>query len=186
MRALINDLLAYSRVTLDAKPFEPVSLSSVASDVVSDLEELIRQKEGDVDLGPLPTIEADRLQMYQLFQNLIGNGLKFHNALAHPVVRLSAQMLPADTPVNQEEISASYEIAVTDNGIGFDETERDRIFQMFQRLHGRNEFEGTGMGLAICRKIVERHHGQITARSQRGQGSTFLVTLPARHHTEDA
>ncbi len=172
MRTLINDLLTFSRVTTKAQPFQPIDLGKVAREVVADLEGRLQQTGGRVEVGELPTVEADPLQMRQLFQNLIGNGLKFHRPDVPPVVTVEARVVtvPSAAPV--------CELRVRDNGIGFEEQYADRIFQVFQRLHGRQEFEGTGIGLAICRKIAERHGGTITAHSQSGQGATFLVTLP--------
>ncbi len=172
MRRLINDLLAFSRVATKARPFEPVDLNVIAQEVLSDLEGTLQQAGGRVTVGPLPTVEADPLQMCQLLQNLIGNALKFRKPGEPPVVTVQGRDVrsPAAAPL--------CEIAVRDNGVGFEEQYLDRIFQVFQRLHGRQEYEGTGMGLAICRKIAERHGGTVTARSQPGQGATFLVTLP--------
>jgi PAS domain S-box-containing protein len=170
MRRLIEDLLALSRVTTKSQPLIPVDLNQIAADVVSDLETSITQSGGRIELGHLPTIEADPLQMRQLFQNLIGNGLKFRKPDVPPVVKIESSLVDGPTPTCR--------LSVSDNGIGFDEVYLDRIFQVFQRLHGRNEFEGTGIGLAICRKIAERHGGSITARSRPGEGATFLVTLP--------
>jgi signal transduction histidine kinase len=172
MRTLINDLLAFSRVATRAQPFKKIDVGQVAKDVVGDLEGRIQQVDGEVQLGELPEIEADPTQIRQLVQNLIANALKFHRPGVKPVVRVSARRLDAEGEPPRVEFSFA------DNGIGFEEQYLDRIFEVFQRLHGRNEFEGTGIGLAICRKIVERHGGTITARSQAGEGSTFVVTLP--------
>jgi signal transduction histidine kinase len=172
MRSLINDLLSFSRITTRAQPHQLINLSVVAEEVVSDLEGRLHQVEGKVMIGTLPAIEADALQIRQLLQNLIGNALKFHRTGVPPVVHLAAEIVtpPAGRPQCQ--------LTVTDNGIGFEEVYLDRIFNVFQRLHGRNEYEGTGMGLAISRKIVERHGGIITARSVLGAGSTFIIHLP--------
>ncbi len=170
MQTLINDLLTYSRVTSKAQPFSPVDLNQVASDVIVDLEERIAQTNGKIEVSPLPTIEADPLQMRQLLQNLAGNALKFHKVDVPPVVHIYA----AQSTDNQ------IEIRVSDNGIGFQEKYLDRIFQPFQRLHTRGEYEGSGMGLAICRKIVERHEGRITAQSSPDYGTTFIVVLPIK------
>jgi two-component system, NtrC family, sensor kinase len=124
-------------------------------------------------------LDADALQMRQLFQNLIGNALKFHRAGDVPVVKVYAETVSA----NGEEVRAHGDesfcrIVIEDNGIGFDEKYLDRIFTVFQRLHGRMEYEGSGIGLAVCRKIVERHGGQITAKSREGEGATFYIDLP--------
>jgi signal transduction histidine kinase len=182
MRSLINDLLNFSRVTTRAQPHELLNLSAIAADVVSDLEGRIGQVDGRVDIGPLPSVEADPVQIRQLLQNLIGNALKFHRPQVPPVVKVTGRMItsPAGKPL--------CELTVSDNGIGFEEIYLDRIFNVFQRLHGRNEYEGTGMGLAIARKIVERHAGTITARSKPGEGATFIIQLPTTqaHLTEKA
>ena len=175
MRTLINDLLTYSRLTSQAAPFAPVDLPAVAGQAVSDLEDSTRESGGQVEIGPLPRVEADAVQMGQLFQNLIGNGLKFRREGIAPVVRVYQTEHP---PGLADPDAKTITIAVEDNGIGFDEKYLDRIFAMFQRLHRRGVYEGSGIGLAICRKIVEHHGGSITARSKPGEGATFLITLP--------
>jgi two-component system, LuxR family, sensor kinase FixL len=175
MQALINDLLSLSRVTNHHQPFVAVDLADVARMVVSDLEARLLQVSGKVELGALPIIVADRGQIAQLFQNLIGNGLKFNKPGQPPVVKVYGELLNGP----QGGVDAC-QIVVEDNGIGFDEKYLDRIFRVFQRLHGRTEYEGTGIGLAICRKIVERHGGSITASSTPGMGAKFIVTLPYR------
>jgi signal transduction histidine kinase len=177
MRSLIDALLSFSRVTTKAQPFAPVDLSATAQDVVSDLESRIEGTGGRVEIGTLPTLEADSLQMRQLLQNLISNSLKFARAGEPPVVQVESRILPR---VEGNGEIPRFELLVRDNGIGFEEVYLDRIFELFQRLHGRQEFEGTGMGLAICRKIVERHGGTITARSAPEEGATFVVNLPLR------
>lgn len=169
MRTFIEDLLDYSRVSTRAKPFAKVDLAALASDVVAELEFRIEQTGGSVEVGDLPEIEADPSQMRQLFLNLIGNGLKFHGE-NHPLIRIHGQY----------ENSLTCRILVEDNGIGFEERYLDRMFMPFRRLHGRGTYEGSGMGLSICRKIVERHGGTITARSTPGKGSIFIVSLPVR------
>lgn len=171
MRAMINDLLSLSRVTTQGQPFQRVPLEEIAREVLSDLETRIERTGGKVDCGELPEIEADPLQIHQLFLNLVGNALKFHNPNQPPLVRLSAERTKDEQQVR---------IYVEDNGIGFEEQYLERIFQPFQRLHGMSQYEGSGMGLAICRKIVERHSGNITARSTPGEGTTFIITLPVR------
>ncbi len=179
MRQLINDLLSFSRVTTKARPFVPVDLAEVAQEVVSDLEGRMFATGGRVEVGALPTIEAEPLQMRQLLQNLIGNGLKFHRQGEPPVVRIEARLLDTgDPPAESPALGPRQcEIQVQDNGIGFEEVYSERIFELFQRLHGHDEYEGTGMGLAICRKIVARHGGTISAHSTPGQGTTVIVTL---------
>jgi PAS domain S-box-containing protein len=177
MQNLINDLLAFSRVTTKAQPFAPVNLTEVAKGVVSDLEVRIESAKGRVELGQLPVIDAEPLQMRQLLQNLIGNALKFRRPEEPPVVRVGAQMIP--DPKNPEKKLC--QLMITDNCIGFDEKYLDRIFNVFQRLDTTRKYEGTGMGLAIVRKIALYHGGDITAKSKPGVGSTFIVTIPASH-----
>lgn len=172
MQTLINDLLSFSRITTKAQPFSKVDLGQIARDVLGDLETAVERAGAAVSLEPLPTIDADPMQMRQLLQNLIGNALKFRKPGVAPIVRISAD-------VSSDNQTCA--IAVADNGIGFDEKYLDRIFNVFQRLHGRGAYEGTGIGLAVCRKIAERHGGLITARSKPGEGATFIVTLPMQH-----
>jgi len=186
MQNLITELLTFSRVTTKAKSFAPVDLAKVAADVLSDLEGRIELVKGRVEVGTLPVIDAEALQMRQILQNLIGNALKFHRPDAQPLVKVEAQIIsgrrPQAGPDAPEEKLCR--LTVSDNGIGFDEKYLDRIFNVFQRLHGRNEFEGTGMGLAIARKIAVFHRGDITAKSKPGSGATFIVTLPVSHTKE--
>lgn len=182
MQALITRLLTLSRVTTQPQPFVPVDLSEAAREVVADMEVTIQQVGGTVHVGQLPTVDADPLQIRQLLQNLIGNALKFHKNGEPPVVKVQGTLLQDQEP-GRETHAADHQrcqISVQDNGIGFDEKYLDRIFNPFQRLHGQGEYAGTGMGLAICRKIVEHHRGQITAKSAPGQGTTFIVTLPMK------
>ena len=175
MQGLINDLLAYSRVTTKGQPFEPVSLRQVAAEVLTDLDSKIETTRATIEMGELPTIEADPTQMRQLLQNLIGNALKFTPPGEPPLVQISSR----------PKAEGMVQISVEDHGIGFEEKYRDRIFGVFQRLEGRSAYEGTGVGLAICRKIAERHGGSITARSRPGEGSTFIVTLPMKQQKEE-
>jgi PAS domain S-box-containing protein len=176
MQHLINDLLSYSRVATQAQPFETVDLTLIASEVLSDLESRIASTGGQVHVGELPCLDADPLQMRQLLQNLIGNALKFHRPNVPPVVSVLSRRIRLETVAGAER--PTQEITVQDNGIGFDEKYLVKLFAPFQRLHGRGEYEGTGIGLAICKKIVDRHGGTITARSVPGEGSRFIVTLP--------
>lgn len=169
MQTLIEDLLTYSRVTTKGQAFCPVDLERLAEEVVSDLSQRVEQTDAEVRVEGLPTIEADAVQMRQLLQNLIANALKFHRPGVRPEVLVQGR-----------STEAGVEIRVRDNGIGFDPQYAERIFSPFQRLHGRGEYEGTGMGLAICRKIVDRHGGDIEARGAPGGGAEFWVRLPVR------
>ena len=184
MQTLIDDLLTLSRITTKAQPFVPVNLAQVTQEVLSDLEVRIQQTEGRVEVAELPTIDADPLQMRQLLQNLISNALKFHRDEEPQVVKIYSQRLenPENHPTEGSTVTELCQIIVEDRGIGFDEKYLDRIFNVFQRLHSRSEYEGTGMGLAICRKIAERHGGSLTGKSTPGQGAKFIVTLPIKQH----
>jgi PAS domain S-box-containing protein len=178
MQTLINDLLTFSRVTTKARPFTQVNLAEVAADVVNDLEGRIEQVKGRVEVvGTLPVIDAESLQMRQLLQNLMGNALKFRRPEEPPLVKVEAEVV-SDPGAPTRQLC---KLMVSDNGIGFDEKYLDRIFNVFQRLHTRNEYEGTGMGLAITKKIALYHGGDITAKSSPGHGATFIVTLPVSH-----
>ncbi|MDX1931639.1 MAG: PAS domain S-box protein [Capsulimonadales bacterium] len=172
MRSLVRGLLDYSRVTSGARPFRQVSLDRIVTEAVADLEATIRRVGGVVLCDPLPDIEADPVQMRQLMQNLIGNALKFHRPGVPPEVRVYAErrVLPDDSEVLL--------LHCRDNGIGFESQFRNKVFEVFERLHPDSEYEGTGMGLAICRKIIERHNGHIEAYSVPGEGTDFLVSLP--------
>jgi signal transduction histidine kinase len=182
MQALINELLVLSRINRRGEPFVRVDLGQVVRDMLQDLDERIAQSGAEVRIDDLPTIDADPTQMRQLFQNLIANALKFRRSDQPPRVVVRGRM-----PKARQDGAAlgrrSCEIEVVDNGIGFEQRYAEQIFQPFQRLHGRSEFEGTGMGLTICRKIAERHGGTIVARGVPGEGSTFLVTLPLTQST---
>ena len=184
MQTLIDDLLSLSRVTTQRQPLVPVDLSKVAQEVLSDLEVRIEESGGEVDVGPLPTIQADPTQMHQLLQNLVGNALKFHKNEMSPLVKIRSRLLSGANghPPGEPPPGDLYEITVEDNGIGFDEIYADRIFTAFQRLHSRESYDGTGIGLAICRNIVERHGGSITASSTLESGSIFTVSLPVHQN----
>lgn len=181
MRRLIDDLLTFSRIATQQRPFARVDLVKMLNEIVSDLEVRLGQTNGTVLIHPLPIIEADYTQMRQLFQNLLVNAVKFHRPGVPPVVEVEGKFRTDPTATSDSGGSVPWcELSVRDNGIGFDEKYRDRIFDVFQRLHSRDEYEGTGVGLAICRKIVERHGGTITAYSREGEGATFVVVLPIR------
>lgn len=182
MNSLIQDLLAFSRLTSQTQSFKSVDLTQVVQGVLSDLEIRIEHSGGHVEVSNLPTLVADPTQMRQLLQNLISNGLKFSKPGQSPVVKVQGLLIQSQSENTAGLPSAPElcQIRITDNGIGFDEKHLGRIFKIFQRLHGRNEYEGTGVGLAVCQKIAERHGGTITATSTPGQGATFIVTLPSK------
>jgi len=180
MQTLINDFLAFSRVIRGSQPFTAVELKTIIEEVLSDLELRIEKSGARVEVGELPAIDADPMQMRQLMLNLIGNALKFQPEGGTPVVTIHSRMITASSG---EQLC---EITVQDNGIGFEEQYLEKIFAVFQRLHGRSEYEGTGVGLAICRRITDRHGGAITAKSKLGEGATFIVTLPVRQRPQAA
>lgn len=179
MQALINDLLTFSRITSRAHGPEQIDLNKVAAAVLEDLETRIEETGGRVTVDPLPCIAAEAMHMRLLLQNLIANALKFHRPGQPPEVRVYSP----DTAQAGAQAGGGngriHELVVTDNGIGFDNTYRDRIFGVFQRLHPRTEYEGTGVGLAICQRIVEWHGGEIEADGKLGQGAKFTIRLPA-------
>ena len=176
MREVLRSLLNYSHLTSRDQPFERVDLNKVAREIVSDLELEIQAKRALVEIGDLPELEADPSQIEQLLENLLGNALKFSREGIQPKVTIRADCTSQ---------KGQCVICVEDNGIGFEERYLDQIFKPFQRLHGRKEYGGVGMGLAICTKVVENHSGRITARSTLGAGSTFTVTLPATRSERD-
>ncbi|WP_417468751.1 ATP-binding protein [Maricaulis sp.] len=173
MRRLIDDLLGYSRVNSKSTAFEPVDLTRVLADVLSDLEPRIVAEGASVRVGTLPAIEADQGQMHQLFLNLLSNSMKFHRPGVDPSILVEGA-------VEVGESGAVARISVTDNGIGFEARHAERIFGMFERLHGREEYDGTGVGLATCRKIVEHHSGILTAWAEPDSGAVFTIILPIR------
>jgi light-regulated signal transduction histidine kinase (bacteriophytochrome) len=168
MRALIEDLLAYSRSGRGEEPAARVELDSVAGDVLRTLATAVVEAGAEIDIGELPAVMGDRGQLEQLLQNLIANALKFHRDEG-PRVRVRAE--PA--------VAGMTQIAVADSGIGIDPAVRERVFDMFQRLHDRDAYDGTGIGLAICRRIVELHGGRIWVDARKGGGTVFRFTLPA-------
>jgi light-regulated signal transduction histidine kinase (bacteriophytochrome) len=168
MQRLIQDLLAYSRVGTRGHELHPCDAQRAFQRTMDNLRTTIDEARGEVKVGPLPRVLADETQLAQLFQNLVSNALKFHGE-APPRVEVSAELQGPDW----------WRFTVRDSGLGIDPQYFERIFIIFQRLHGREEYPGTGIGLAICKKIVERHGGRIGVESQPGEGATFWFTLPA-------
>lgn len=183
MQMLIKDVLAYSRIATRREATRPVDLNQLVNGVLGDLETAIHEKQAVVRIGPLPTLNGDAPQLRQLFQNLIGNALKFAKPDERQCVDVTARTVvgrDADLPVSPSDASRLFHlIEVADNGIGFEPQYAERIFQVFQRLHSRSNYDGTGIGLAIVQKVVENHQGYIQAQSQPGQGATFRILLPA-------
>lgn len=179
MQVLIGNLLSLSRVSMKREPWLPVDLNAIVAAVLVDLDDALSRTGGRVDADPLPTIAADPTQMRQLFQNLISNALKFRGE-DPPVVRITASECGAGPTVRAGAASkAAWQIVIADNGIGFEAKFAERIFKPFERLHGRDAYEGTGIGLALCRRIVQRHGGAITADATVGGGARFVIHLPS-------
>ncbi|GAB4034326.1 hypothetical protein GCM10028809_39350 [Spirosoma gilvum] len=181
MQILIRDLLEYSRLSTPSLPIESVSLQTLLEDVLSDLEATIQQTRAQISSGPLPTLPGNATQLRQLLQNLLANALKFTKPGQPPQVRVDSFSLTASELPHRPSVTKPEEwiaLRVTDDGIGFDESQEERIFDLFHRLHGRSQYSGTGIGLAIVKKVVENHGGQITVHSQPGAGAVFTVYLP--------
>lgn len=176
---LIDGLLSYSRVTTHGRPYEPVDLDGVVREVLSDLDVALRESGVQVEAGPLPTLDADPLQMRQLFQNLLSNAIKFRRPGVPPRVWVTGR-------IEGEGDASACQLEVRDNGIGFEPRHADRIFKIFQRLHTRAEYPGHGIGLSICRRIVERHGGTLTAHGAPGEGARFCARLPRRQEGQVA
>jgi len=169
MRSLIEDLLTYARLSSRARPFERVALGEVVDEVLRALKLRLDEKHAVIEHRDLPTVTGDRRQLGQLLQNLIANAVKFHRPDAHPKVTIAAERRDA------EDV-----ISVADDGIGISPEYRDKVFVIFQRLHSRDEYDGTGLGLAVCKKIVERHGGRIWVDGEVGSGARFSFTIPRR------
>ena len=181
MRQLITALLGYSRVSTSASQFVPTDVGAVLKEVLSDLQIRIEEVKGTIKVGNLPNIEADPVQIRQLMQNLLSNALKFRKKDVAPVIDIDAEIKPPKGP--SDHPAGHVVFSIRDNGIGFDNAYKEQIFKIFQRLHGRTEYEGTGIGLATCRKIVDRHGGIIDADGKPGVGCTFTVMLPVARTT---
>ena len=175
MSDLISGLLQYSRVSTNEKNHKPLDLNLIINEVLSDLEVQLQESQANVTVAHLPEVLADQTLMRQLFQNLIGNALKFHKPQIAPIIEITARNLEP----NQNRTGSYCEITVKDNGIGVPQKDNERIFGVFQRLHTQNEYEGTGIGLAICKKIAERHNTQLMVTSSAGNGASFKIELPA-------
>lgn len=170
MQARMDDLLQYSRVGRPKEPMEKVNLGDVVRQVVDDLQVKVEETQAMVQVGVLPTILANPIQMGMVFQNLISNSLKFRHPERVPKLTITAQ-----------SVDGEWVISVADNGIGFDMRFKEKIFQIFERLHPRSEYPGTGIGLALCKKIIDRHQGWIDCESDPGKGATFIVGVPQIH-----
>ena len=180
MLRLIKDLLAYSNLSL-TPAFTFHNLNELVQDTIVDLELVIQEKEAKLEIGALPSIEIIAPQMRQVIQNLISNALKFTKPNVSPVIKIWGERIEEKSLDSAPSADgAYYRLYIADNGIGFDEVYAEKIFQMFQRLHPKSEYNGTGIGLSIVKKIVEKHNGLLTAKSKEGEGATFIIVLPIR------
>jgi signal transduction histidine kinase len=188
MGSLIDDLLVYSQVSLRPRQLEEVNLNGVVELVLGDLELEIEEKGARLEIAPLPTIAGHQRQLQQLFHNLLGNALKYSKPGVPPVIRVSSQILDSRELENllpADAVRHSYHcIRVQDEGIGFEQAEAERIFNVFTRLHGNSEYRGTGVGLSIARKVAENHQGFLTASGEPGRGATFRLLLPVREEDD--
>lgn len=184
MQNLITDILTFSKISSERVEFSQNDLNKIVSEVVSEMDEAIRERQATVAISPLPVLEVNSGLMKPLFQNLIANALKYSKKDVPPQIQIKADVAPK-SPVWTGKYTKNYcRIFIEDNGIGFDQRYAEEIFGMFKRLHRNSEFEGTGIGLALCKKIVEQHNGFISARSKVGEGSTFIISLPVQHTPE--
>src|SRR5450432_3735714 len=179
MQDLINDILRFSKISMDKEDPEEVDLNGIIGDVLSEMETVIREKQAEVIVESLPVLPVNAVLMGPLFSNLINNALKYSRKEVPPIVRIRSDMTTATTGSNGSAVETQYcRIYIEDNGIGFDQKYAEQIFDMFRRLHPSAEYEGTGIGLALCKKIVEKHKGFISARGRPDEGSVFILSLP--------
>ena len=178
MNQLIDGLFEYTQLGRSSRPFESIALNEVAGQVASALEATVAELAARIEIDDLPVVQGDRTALHQLFQNVVANGLKFHNGHATPCVRIVAS-----------RVFGNWKISVEDNGIGIDPKHHDKIFEPFKRLHSKDQYHGNGLGLAICKRIVDQHGGRIWLESEMGKGTTFSFTIPieaeASHPTND-
>lgn len=186
MQDLINDILRFSKISVEKQSFEEVDLNGVMEEVLSEMEGLIREKNAVITVDKLPVLPASTVLMGPLFSNLISNALKYSKKLGEPRVRIRYEEAPVGNGINGREPETRYgRIYIEDNGIGFDQKYAEQIFDMFRRLHANAEYEGTGIGLALCKKIVEMHKGFISALGKPGEGAVFIVSLPLQESRKE-
>jgi light-regulated signal transduction histidine kinase (bacteriophytochrome) len=179
LQALIKDILTFSKITIDKTVFVNGDLTPLVKDVLAELDDIIKEKKAEVHVEQLPSLSFNPNLMRLLFYNLIHNSLKYSKKDVPPIIRIYSEPdSKVDKATNTETKKQYSRIFISDNGIGFEQVFSEQIFDMFKRLHGQNEYEGTGIGLALCKKIIEEHNGFISARSAVGEGSTFVISLP--------
>jgi light-regulated signal transduction histidine kinase (bacteriophytochrome) len=184
MRVLIDNLLEFSRTTRSSKSYQVCELDHVVRDVIAELDLKVEETKAQINVGPLPVIEAVPSEMNQLFNNLISNAIKFRKPETRPVITITAdKATKGDKDHHHLPLPVNfYKITVQDNGIGFEPEYEEKIFQIFQRLHGKTEYAGSGIGLAICKKIIDNHEGVIYAEGKLGQGAKFILILPEKQY----
>lgn len=181
MKTMIMDILRYSRLSKNDNNFVKTNLKGVVNEVLEDFEIVIDEKKAQIIVGDLPEIEVNPGQIRQVFQNLISNALKFGSSEKLPVIEIYSEKPSLEDARSLESVESDYcTISIKDNGIGFDESYGDKIFSLFQRLNTKDKYEGSGIGLAITKKIIDKHNGKITANGKEGEGSKFTITLPVR------
>jgi signal transduction histidine kinase len=179
MQELINDILEFSKISAGTESFEAVNIDSVVREVITELDSQIQEKNARVELDLLPVLQVNPVLMPPLFINLIGNALKYSSKKEQPVIRIHSELTSGNNGFLKKP-TRYCRIYVDDNGIGFDQKYAEEIFEMFRRLHPRAEYEGTGIGLALCKKIVEKHAGYISVKSRVDEGSSFIISLPVQ------
>jgi PAS domain S-box-containing protein len=180
MQVLIDDLLAYSKATSDRQDYEPVDLNEVVDDILKSYKDDIEEKKAVVHVASLPVVKGTAFQLRQLFDNLISNALKYHHPERKPEIQINAEETNGAGILGLDEEEEYYKICISDNGIGFSPEFSEKIFELFQRLSGSSKLSGTGVGLALCRKITQNHHGAIKAEGRINEGASFCVYLPVQ------
>jgi len=179
MQLLINDILTFSKLSVEDGLFVQIDLNKLIDEVITDMEDEVKEKKAKISVQQLPAMFANPGLIRPLFHNLISNALKYSKKQIEPVINIHSEISPALNGNGNKEANSKYcRIFIEDNGIGFDQKYSEQIFGMFKRLHLNTEFEGTGIGLALCKKIVEKHNGYISASSKINEGSTFIISLP--------
>ncbi|MBV9989537.1 MAG: response regulator [Chitinophagaceae bacterium] len=181
MQGLIKDILTFSKVSNETQPFVKTDLGNLVNEVIDELDSAVREKAASIDLSPLPSIPVNPVLMKSLFLNLIGNAIKYSKPDVPPQIKIYCDNIDTDKKTGHTRY---YRIFIKDNGIGFDQKYAEQIFDMFKRLHVHTEYEGTGIGLALCKQIMEKHNGYINAVSTENEGATFIISLPAKEEEE--
>jgi signal transduction histidine kinase len=184
MQELIKDILTFSKISTEKEPFVKTDLTPLVQEVVDELDNAIQEKKANINIAPLPTLSVNPVLIKSLFLNLIGNAIKYSKPDVPPEIRIYCDNLDADQKRNTQ--LKYYRIFITDNGIGFNQKYAEQIFDMFKRLHVHTEYEGTGIGLALCKQIMEKHNGYINAVSSENEGATFIISLPTKEEIQPA